>query len=91
MEEDLKQEYDKMIADIESARMFDGRGRGVDVYTCEECGEHFYTQYKDKGVTPFSLRSRNKAVIALHGFPAGNFRQLMHHRSPPFQAAAQAP
>ena len=56
-----KEEYNKMTADIESARMFDGRGRGVDIYTCQECGEHFYTRYKDKGVTPFTIRCGNKA------------------------------
>lgn len=55
---ELKKEYDKLVVEIESARMFDGRGKGVDVYVCEKCGEQFYTQYKDKGVTPFTIRCR---------------------------------
>lgn len=61
----LKEQYDQMLIDIETARIFDGRGTGVDVYVCEKCGEKFYTQYTVKGVTPFSIRCRscNKALM----------------------------
>lgn len=55
----IREEYEKMVAEIESAKIFDGRGKGVDVYCCEECGEEFYTRYADKGVTPFTILCRH--------------------------------
>lgn len=55
----LKKKYDKLVAEIESAQMYDGRGKGVDVYVCEKCGKRFYTRYKDKGVTPFTIKCRH--------------------------------
>ena len=61
---ELKQKYDKLVAEIESAKVFDGRGKGVDVYVCEKCGSQFYTRYKDKGVTPFTIRCRREACGA---------------------------
>lgn len=56
---ELKKKYDKLVAEIESARMYDGRNKGVDLYQCKDCGFQFYTRYKDKGVTPFTVRCRN--------------------------------
>ena len=56
--EKLKQHYDEIVSIIETAKMFDGRGKGVDVYVCEKCGKQFYTRYKDKGVTPFTIKCR---------------------------------
>ena len=56
---ELKQQYDKLAAEIESAQMFDGRNKGVDVYVCKKCGKRFYTRYKDKGVTPFTIKCRH--------------------------------
>lgn len=57
-EKKLRKQYDKLVAEIESAKVYDGRNKGVDVYVCEKCGKQFYTQYKDKGVTPFTIRCR---------------------------------
>lgn len=57
-EKDLKEKFDKLVDGIESARMFDGRNKGVDIYVCEKCGTQFCTRYKDKGVTPFTLKCR---------------------------------
>lgn len=57
---ELKQKYDQLVAGIESAKIFDGRDKGVDVYVCEKCGSQFYTRYKDKGVTPFTIRCRRE-------------------------------
>lgn len=57
--EELKQQYDELVSGIETAKMFDGRNKGVDIYQCKECGFQFYTRYKDKGVTPFTVRCRN--------------------------------
>lgn len=56
---ELKQQYDKLAAEIESAQMFDGRNKGVDEYVCKKCGKRFYTRYKDKGVTPFTIKCRH--------------------------------
>lgn len=55
----LKKKYDELVAEIESAQMFDGRNKGVDVYFCKKCGKRFYTRYKDKGVTPFTIKCRH--------------------------------
>ena len=57
-EKDLKEKFDKLVDGIESARMFDGRNKGVDIYVCEKCGTQFCTRYKDKGVTPFTIKCR---------------------------------
>ncbi len=56
----LKRKYDKLVSEIESMSGYDGRGKGVDVYVCEKCGKQFYTRYKDKGVTPFTIRCRRE-------------------------------
>lgn len=58
MREQYKAKYDGMVNTIEAARMYDGRGKGVDVYVCNECGAVYYTRYKDKGVTPFTIHCR---------------------------------
>ena len=57
--ENLKKQYDELVSTIASKRIYDGRGKGVDVYVCERCGHEFYTRYKDKGVTPFVIKCRN--------------------------------
>lgn len=56
--EKLKQQFDELVSVIKPSKMFDGRGKGVDVYVCEKCGKRFYTRYKDKGVTPFTIKCR---------------------------------
>ena len=63
-DKELKQKYDQLVDRIESARMYDGRGKGVDVYVCEKCGKQFLTRYKDKGVTPFTIKCRRDACNA---------------------------
>lgn len=54
----LQRRYNMMLAGIEDAPIYDGRGKGVDVYVCDYCGARIYTRYKDKGVTPFVMRCR---------------------------------
>lgn len=54
----LKQKYDELVNGIESKPMYDGRNRGVDIYVCDKCGHKFYTRYKDKGATPFTIKCR---------------------------------
>ena len=59
MKEKLKQQYDELVSGMKTVKIFDGRNKGVDIYQCKECGFQFYTRYKDKGVTPFTVRCRN--------------------------------
>jgi ribosomal protein S27E len=61
-----EQRYNKMAADIEAAPLYDGRGKGIDVYRCQQCGEEQYTYYRDKGVTPFLIRCNKCGQIAQH-------------------------
>lgn len=56
MRKQSKVAYEGMANSIEAAQMYDGRGKGVDVYVCDDCGAVYYTRYKDKGVTPFTMR-----------------------------------
>ena len=51
----IRRQYKKLVGEVEGMKMFDGRGKGVDVYTCEKCGRKTLTRYKDKGVTPFVM------------------------------------
>lgn len=51
-------QYRKMLRTVRTVPMYDGRGRGTDVYVCSGCGRKFYTEYKDKGCTPFIIDCR---------------------------------
>lgn len=51
-------QYRKILRTVRTVPMYDGRGQGTDVYTCSGCGRKFYTEYKDKGCTPFIIRCR---------------------------------
>ncbi|MGN1155694.1 MAG: hypothetical protein ACI4TK_05920 [Agathobacter sp.] len=62
----IRRQYKKMMAEIEGMNMFDGRGKGVDVYVCEKCGRRTFTRYKDKGVTPFVMRCSHCDGYAQH-------------------------
>lgn len=52
----IRRQYKKLVAGIEELKIYDGRGKGIDVYICEKCGKKTLTRYKDKGVTPFVMR-----------------------------------
>lgn len=62
----IRRQYKKLVASIEEMKMFDGRGKGVDVYVCEKCGRRTLTRYKDKGVTPFVMPCRHCNDYAKH-------------------------
>ena len=53
--ETIKEKYDKLVSEIEEIKMYDGRGT-VDRYICDTCGHMMHTTYKDKGVTPYTMR-----------------------------------
>ena len=50
-----KEQYQEYVVNVADMQIFDGRGRGVDVYICRKCGKMKLTRYKDKGVTPFVM------------------------------------
>lgn len=53
--EDIEKRYNQLVNSIEKKEMYDGRGT-VDRYTCGTCGHIIYTTYRDKGVTPYTIR-----------------------------------
>lgn len=62
----IRRQYKQLVAKVEEMKVFDGRGKGVDVYVCEKCGRRTLTRYKDKGVTPFVMRCRHCDGYAQH-------------------------
>lgn len=62
----IRRQYKQLVAKVEEMKVFDGRGKGVDVYVCEKCGRRTLTRYKDKGVTPFVMRCRYCDGYAQH-------------------------
>ena len=48
-------EYEELLARVQDMEIYDGRGKGVDVYECDKCGAERFTRYGDKGVTPFVM------------------------------------
>jgi hypothetical protein len=53
--QDIAKQYYDIVNSIEDAKMYDGRNT-VDRYICDMCGCMIHTTYKDKGVTPFTIR-----------------------------------
>lgn len=62
---DIKKEYKKLVDGIEDSSMYDGRGT-VDRYVCDTCGHIIYTTYRDKGVTPFTIRCNKCGGVKVH-------------------------
>lgn len=54
-EKELKKEYEKMVSGIGNSRIYDGRGKGIDIYHCDKCQTSIFTRYKEKGVTPYII------------------------------------
>lgn len=66
-EKKLRKKYNKLVRDVESMQIYDGRGKGIDVYVCDTCGAKFFTRYANKGVTPFVTYCRKCQVgAAMH-------------------------
>ncbi|MBQ6097974.1 MAG: hypothetical protein IJK99_09535 [Bacteroidales bacterium] len=62
----IRRQYKALVANVEEMKVFDGRGKGVDVYVCEKCGRRTLTRYKDKGVTPFVMQCSHCDGYAQH-------------------------
>lgn len=58
--------YRKLLRNIKDMKIYDGRGKGIDVYECSNCGHKVYTYYKDKGVTPFNMSCTQCSGIMTH-------------------------
>lgn len=54
-----KKEY-SMLEKRLTGKVFDGRGKGVDIYICNVCHCETHTRYVDIGVTPFTIPCANK-------------------------------
>lgn len=52
----IRRQYKKLVGGIEGLKIYDGRGKGIDVYICSVCHKKTLTRYKDKGVTPFIMQ-----------------------------------
>lgn len=61
----IRSKYNKLVSEIESRKIYDGRNT-VDRYTCEVCGNMIHTTYKDKGVTPFTIRCKKCGGTMYH-------------------------
>lgn len=53
----IAQQYNSMVASIEDAKIYDGRGE-YNLYECNKCNNYKVTLCKDKGVTPFFIRCK---------------------------------
>lgn len=53
--EQIEKRYNELVNGIEEKKMYDGRNT-VDRYVCDTCEYMIHTTYKDKGVTPFTMR-----------------------------------
>lgn len=65
------EKYSKLVAEIETMRMYDGRGE-YNGYECEKCGFVTVTLYQDKGVTPFIIRCSKCGGLARHEYTSKN-------------------
>ena len=55
--DNIAQQYNNMVASIEDAKIYDGRGE-YNLYECNKCNNYKVTLYKDKGVTSFIMRCK---------------------------------
>lgn len=70
-QEQIIKEYNRLVSEIESTRMYDGRGE-YNGYTCDKCGFITVTLYKAKGVTPFILKCPKCGGTSVHNITSRN-------------------
>lgn len=63
--QEIEKRCNKIVADIEKAEIYDGRGV-YDLYECENCSNSKVTTYKVKGVTPFVIKCDKCTGIMRH-------------------------
>ena len=69
--ETIKRKYNELVASLEDAKMYDGRGE-YNGYVCEKCGYITATLYKEKGVTPFIIQCEKFGKAAMHKITSRN-------------------
>ena len=69
--ETIKRKYNELVASLEDAKMYDGRGE-YNGYVCEKCGYITATLYKEKGVTPFIIQCKKCGKAAIHKITSRN-------------------
>lgn len=69
--ETIKRKYNELVASLEDAKMYDGRGE-YNGYVCEKCGYITATLYKEKGVTPFIIQCEKCGKDAMHKITSRN-------------------
>lgn len=69
--ETIKRKYNELVASLEDAKMYDGRGE-YNGYVCEKCGYITATLYKEKGVTPFIIQCEKCGKLAMHKITSRN-------------------
>ena len=69
--ETIKRKYNELVASLEDAKMYDGRGE-YNGYVCEKCGYITATLYKEKGVTPFIIQCEKCGKSAMHKITSRN-------------------
>lgn len=69
--ETIKRKYNELVASLEDAKMYDGRGE-YNGYVCEKCGYITATLYKEKGVTPFIIQCEKCGKAAMHKITSRN-------------------
>ena len=62
----IRYQYKRLVKEIPTMKIYDGRGKGYDVYVCKQCGGTMTTRYMDKGVTPAMLMCRKCGGDAWH-------------------------
>ena len=60
-----KEQYEEKCREFVSARMYDGRGE-FHIYECSNCHSSMITAFKDKGVTPFTIKCRACGKVSYH-------------------------
>ena len=61
----IAQQYNSMVASIEDAKIYDGRGE-YNLYECNKCNNYKVTLYKDKGVIPQGRVTDHRIKLTLH-------------------------
>lgn len=72
--------YIKLLLRVDRMKIYDGRGQGVDIYKCEQCGAIIYTKYRDKGVTPAGIGCTECIGRMHHTYTIPEYRVPAAHR-----------
>ena len=72
--ENIEKKYREIGKKVEN--IYDGRGRGVDIYVCQKCGKRRCTRYKGKGVKPYIIICDKCKGTMQHKYTIGELKPL---------------